>query len=44
MQHPGVDIRGIQKNRKDTVWHEVAHYFGLDHDRIYRLEGKDRKH
>lgn len=21
-----------------TIWHEVAHYFGLDHDRIHELE------
>lgn len=23
---------------KHTLWHEIAHYFGLDHDRIYELE------
>ncbi len=23
---------------KNTVWHEVAHYFGLNHDRIAELE------
>ena len=23
-----------------TVWHEVAHYFGLDHDRIHELDAK----
>jgi predicted Zn-dependent protease with MMP-like domain len=23
---------------KHTLWHEIAHYFGLDHDRIHRLE------
>lgn len=22
----------------NTVWHEVAHYFGLNHDKIYALE------
>ncbi len=21
----------------ETVWHEVAHYFGLDHDQIHKL-------
>jgi predicted Zn-dependent protease with MMP-like domain len=21
-----------------TLWHEVAHYFGLDHDQIHKLE------
>lgn len=25
---------------KHTVWHEIAHYFGLDHDAIDRLEHK----
>jgi predicted Zn-dependent protease with MMP-like domain len=24
---------------KHTVWHEIAHYFGLDHDQIHKLEG-----
>ncbi len=24
---------------KHTLWHEIAHYFGLDHDRIYKLDG-----
>ncbi len=24
----------------NTVWHEVAHYFGLDHARIHELENK----
>jgi predicted Zn-dependent protease with MMP-like domain len=25
---------------KRTVWHELAHYFGLDHEAIHRLEQK----
>jgi predicted Zn-dependent protease with MMP-like domain len=25
---------------KHTVWHEIAHYFGLDHAAIHRLESK----
>ena len=24
---------------KKTLWHEIAHYYGLDHDRISDLEG-----
>lgn len=28
---------------KNTVWHEVAHYFGLDHLRIEELEQKPPK-
>lgn len=26
-----------------TIWHEVAHYFGLDHDDIRGLEAKEKK-
>ena len=26
-----------------TVWHEVAHYFGLDHDKIYDIQAKSNK-
>jgi predicted Zn-dependent protease with MMP-like domain len=26
-----------------TVWHEVAHYFGLDHKRIHELDNKRRQ-
>jgi predicted Zn-dependent protease with MMP-like domain len=25
-----------------TIWHEVAHYYGLDHKRIHELEQKFR--
>lgn len=25
-----------------TLWHEVAHYFGLDHDRIHGLERQEK--
>jgi predicted Zn-dependent protease with MMP-like domain len=25
---------------KHTLWHEIAHYFGLDHDQIHALERK----
>ena len=24
---------------KHTLWHEIAHFFGLNHDRIYKLDG-----
>ncbi len=29
----------LKANIKHTLWHEIAHFFGLDHDRIYRLDG-----
>lgn len=25
---------------KRTLWHEIAHYYGLDHDRIHELENR----
>jgi predicted Zn-dependent protease with MMP-like domain len=28
----------LKKNVHQTVWHEVAHYFGLDHGMIGKLE------
>ncbi len=28
----------LQENIRHTLWHEVAHYFGLDHPAIYELE------
>lgn len=32
------DLDELKDNVGRTVWHEVAHYFGLDHDRIHELE------
>lgn len=34
-------VSEIEEHVKHTVWHEVAHYFGLDHDRIHELERKN---
>lgn len=28
----------LQTEIYHTLWHEIAHYYGLDHDRIYELE------
>lgn len=28
----------FKKRIKHTLWHEIAHYYGLDHDRIHELE------
>lgn len=30
--------RDLVNQVKNTVWHEMAHYFGLDHKRIHELE------
>ncbi len=30
----------LQERIKRTLWHEIAHYYGLGHDRIHDLENK----
>ncbi len=30
----------LKEQIKRTLWHELAHYYGLDHDRIHELEQK----
>jgi predicted Zn-dependent protease with MMP-like domain len=32
------DLEELRDRVAKTVWHEVAHYFGLDHRRIHELE------
>lgn len=35
------DEADLREHVRHTLWHEIAHHFGLDHDRIHELE--DRK-
>ena len=35
-------LEQVQQAVKHTVWHEVAHYYGLDHPEIEKLERKKR--
>jgi predicted Zn-dependent protease with MMP-like domain len=30
----------FRANVKHTLWHEIAHYYGLDHERIHKLDGQ----
>lgn len=32
------DPVSLKAQIKHTLWHEIAHYFGLDHDRIHEIE------
>ncbi len=32
------DLEDLKWQIKHTLWHEIAHYYGLDHDQIHKLE------
>ncbi len=34
------DKNSLRENVANTLWHEIGHYFGLDHKRIHKLENK----
>ena len=34
------NIKQLKEQVKNTVWHEIAHHYGLDHKRIRELENK----
>lgn len=36
------DPVALYEQIKRTLWHEIAHYYGLDHDRIHFLEKRPR--
>lgn len=40
MLHVSHDMAALKHQVKHTLWHEIAHHYGLDHDRIHALEGK----
>lgn len=32
------DLKSLKEQLKHTLWHEIAHYFGLNHDDIRKLD------
>lgn len=34
------DEQELKAQVKHTLWHEIAHYFGLGHDRIHEIEAR----
>jgi predicted Zn-dependent protease with MMP-like domain len=38
--YSSVSWADLKAKVKHTLWHEIAHYFGLGHDRIHELEGR----
>lgn len=39
MTQDSQDIEQLKEKVRKTVWHEVAHHFGLDHKQIHKLGG-----
>ena len=38
LQGQSANLDELKENIKHTLWHEIAHYYGLNHDRISELE------
>lgn len=36
--HMSADEAAVAAQVKHTLWHEIAHHYGLDHDRIHGIE------
>jgi len=36
-------VEELRQHVRHTIWHEVAHYYGLDHDKIHELERGGRR-
>ncbi|HSX30961.1 MAG TPA: metallopeptidase family protein [Candidatus Saccharimonadales bacterium] len=36
--HRATNLRELQEAIRHTLWHEIAHYYGLNHDQIRDLE------
>jgi predicted Zn-dependent protease with MMP-like domain len=32
------NLQGLQEQVRHTLWHEIAHYYGLNHSQIHELE------
>ncbi len=37
------DEEDVKKMVRDTIWHEIAHHFGMDESRVRQAEAKRRK-
>jgi predicted Zn-dependent protease with MMP-like domain len=38
LENQANDLNGLKEAIRHTLWHEIAHYYGLDHDKIHALE------
>jgi predicted Zn-dependent protease with MMP-like domain len=39
LEHASANLADLKERVRHTVWHEVAHFFGLEHQQIHRLDG-----
>ena len=39
LERASVNLGMLLENIRHTLWHEIGHYYGLDHARIKELEG-----
>ena len=42
MLHATTNLEELKAQVKHTLWHEIAHYYGLDHDMIQEIENNWR--
>lgn len=40
IEHTSGSMNELKAQIKNTLWHEIGHHYGLDHDRIHHLEDK----
>ncbi|MEK7520743.1 MAG: metallopeptidase family protein [Patescibacteria group bacterium] len=43
MEEEARDDEDLKEMAKDTVWHEIAHHFGMDEDRVRQAEKRRRR-
>lgn len=43
MEHTTTNMVELKEQVKNTLWHEIAHHYGLNHARIHELEAKMHK-
>jgi len=38
LEHMADNVAQLKEEIRHTLWHEIAHYYGLNHDQIHNLE------
>lgn len=42
LEYASNTLKELEINVRKTIWHEIAHYFGLDHDQINSIESRSK--